>query len=141
MGNGFPVGAVLIHPQITAKKEMLGTTFGGNYLACAAAISVLEVIRKENLMRKAYKTGAYLKDQLLHLNQIKDVRGAGLMIAIDLHEPCAPIRKDLLFTHHIFTGSASNKHTIRILPPLTLREKDVDRFVQALKKSLNQPHS
>jgi acetylornithine/N-succinyldiaminopimelate aminotransferase len=137
MGNGFPVAAVLISPQLPAKKEMLGTTFGGNYLACAAAISVLDVIKKENLIDNAFKTGAYLKEELQSIKQVKEVRGSGLMIGIELQGPCAEIRKDLLFRHNIFTGSASNKNTIRVLPSLAITEAEFDRFVNALKTTLN----
>ena len=136
MGNGFPIGGVLINPKIKPKKEMLGTTFGGNYLACAAAISVLDVIKKENLIGNAFKLGEYLKEELKSIPQIKEVRGMGLMIGIELFEPCAEIRKELLFKHHVFTGSASNKNTIRILPSLAIKKDEIDIFVTALKSTL-----
>ncbi len=136
MGNGFPIGGVLISPDIKAKKEMLGTTFGGNYLACAAAISVLEVIEKENLIDNALKMGNYLKEKLKSFSQIKEVRGLGLMIGIELFEPCADIRKELLFKHFIFTGSSSNKNTIRFLPSLAISIKEIDIFINALKSTL-----
>jgi acetylornithine/N-succinyldiaminopimelate aminotransferase len=138
MGNGFPIGGVLISPKIKPKKEMLGTTFGGNYLACAAAISVLDVIKKENLIDNAFKLGKYLKEELKSIPQIKEVRGMGLMIGIELFEPCAEIRKELLFKHHIFTGSASNKNTIRILPSLAIKKEEIDVFVKALKSTLHK---
>jgi acetylornithine aminotransferase len=115
---------------------MLGTTFGGNYLACAAAISVLDVIKKENLIGNAFKLGEYLKEELKSIPQIKEVRGMGLMIGIELFEPCAEIRKELLFKHHVFTGSASNKNTIRILPSLAIKKEEIDVFVKALKSTL-----
>jgi acetylornithine/N-succinyldiaminopimelate aminotransferase len=136
MGNGFPIGGVLINPEIKAKKEMLGTTFGGNYLACAAAISVLEVIENENLIENALKMGDYLKEKLKSVSQIKEVRGLGLMIGIELFEPCAEIRKELLFKHFIFTGSSSNKNTIRFLPSLAISVKEIDLFINALKSTL-----
>jgi len=136
MGNGFPVGAVLINPQFDAKKEILGTTFGGNYLACAAAISVLDIIKKENLIDNAFVMGEYLRDILQKIPQIKEIRGAGLMIGIELQGLCAEIREDLLFKKAIFTGSASNKNTLRILPSLAITKTEIDLFVNALKLSL-----
>lgn len=136
MGNGFPIGGALISPEIKAKKEMLGTTFGGNYLACAAAISVLEVVENENLIDNALKMGDYLKEKLKSFSQIKEVRGLGLMIGIELFEPCAEIRKELLFRHFIFTGSSSNKNTIRFLPSLGISVKEIDLFINALKSTL-----
>lgn len=136
MGNGFPVAGVLISPQIQAKKEMLGTTFGGNYLACAAAIAVLDVIENENLVENALKIGDYLKSKLHGNSKIKEVRGHGLMLGIELHGPCADTRKELLFTHGIFTGSASNKNTIRILPSLAITKENADTFISALQSSL-----
>lgn len=137
MGNGFPVAGVLINPELPARKELLGTTFGGSYLACAAGISVLDVIKKENLIANAFCMGKYLNTALRDIPQIKEVRGSGLMIGIELHGPCAEIRKELLFKHAVFTGSASNKNTIRILPSLTITQTEIDVFVTALKSSLN----
>jgi acetylornithine/N-succinyldiaminopimelate aminotransferase len=136
MGNGFPVAGVLISAQLPARKEMLGTTFGGNYLACAAAISVLDVIKKENLVENAMRMGEYLSASLRDVPQIKEIRGSGLMIGVELHEPCTEIRKTLLFRYSIFTGSSSNKNTIRILPSLAITKKEIDVFVDALKLSL-----
>lgn len=136
MGNGFPIGGVLITPEIIAKKEMLGTTFGGNYLACTAAIAVLEVIENEDLIANAHDVGNYLVEQLQNIPHIKEVRAVGLMVGIELDQPCATIRKELLFTHHIFTGSASNKNTIRILPSLAVTKAEIDLFITALKQTL-----
>ena len=136
MGNGFPIGGVLIAPEIHAKKELLGTTFGGNYLACAAAIAVLEVIDKEQLIDNAQEVGNYLVAQLQSLPHIKEIRAIGLMIGIELDQPCAMIRNELLFTHHIFTGSSSNKNTIRILPSLAVTTAELDVFISALKQIL-----
>ena len=115
---------------------MLGTTFGGNYLACAAAISVLDIIEKEYLIRNASIMGEYLIDALQNISQIKEIRGAGLMIGIELQGPCAETRKELLFKHAVFTGSASNKNTLRILPSLAVKKNEIDLFVNALKLSL-----
>lgn len=131
MGNGFPVAAVLISPKIEAVKEMLGTTFGGNYLACAAAISVLDIIKKENLVENAVEMGAYLTEQLKSLPFVKEVRGQGLMIGIELHEACSDVRKELLFKHHIFTGASSDKNTIRILPSLAIEKEHINTFLEA----------
>lgn len=136
MGNGFPVAGVLISSNLPARKEMLGTTFGGNYLACAAAISVLDIIKKENLMLNAQRMGDYLYAKLQDIPQIKELRGLGLMIGIELQEACAEIRKDLLFKHGIFTGSASNKNTIRLLPSLAVKQNELDTFIESLTQSL-----
>lgn len=136
MGNGFPVAGLLISPMIKAQKEMLGTTFGGNYLACAAAISVLNVLEKEHLIENALVLGNYLKEAFLDIPQIKEVRGLGLMIGIELDQPCAEIRNTLLSEHKIFTGSSSNKNTLRILPSLAVTIEEIDQFIHALKKTL-----
>lgn len=133
MGNGFPIAGVLIAPHIQPKKEILGTTFGGNYLACTAGLAVLEVIEKENLMENAQKLGDYLKEQLHTITNIKEIRGKGLMIAIELYEPCADVRKRLLEEFGIFTGTASNKNTLRILPSLAVTKKELDALLKALK--------
>lgn len=137
MGNGFPIAGVLIAPHIQPKKEMLGTTFGGNYLACAAGLAVLEVIEKENLMENAQKMGEYLMEQLQNIPNIKEIRGMGLMVAIELFEPCATVRKRLLDEFGIFTGTASNKNVLRILPSLAVAKKDLEALLDALKVILN----
>ena len=136
MGNGFPVAAVLISPDFEARHGLLGTTFGGNYLACAAAIAVLDVIKDERLIENAADTGSYLIQKLHSIPAIKEVRGMGLMIGVELYEPCAAIRKELLTKHKIFTGTSSNKNTLRILPPLTLSRADADIFMEAFTSSL-----
>lgn len=136
MGNGFPVAGVLINSEFQAKHGMLGTTFGGNYLACAAAIAVLDIIKQENLIENAGTTGAYFIGQLRQIKMVKEVRGMGLMIGVELNEPCSAVRNELLQKHHIFTGSSSNKNTVRILPPLILKRADVDYFMEAFEKSL-----
>lgn len=143
MGNGFPVAGVLINPLFKAKYSMLGTTFGGNYLACAAAIAVLDVIEQENLVLQAAETGEYIVNALKNHPDVKEVRSLGLMIGVELHSPCAPVRNDLLFKHRIFTGSSSDKNTLRILPALNLSKNDADVFIaafnQVLPNTLSQP--
>ncbi len=143
MGNGFPVAGVLINPLFKAKYSMLGTTFGGNYLACAAAIAVLDVIEEENLIQQAAETGEYFVNAFKNHPAVKEVRSLGLMIGVELHSPCAPVRNDLLFKHRIFTGSSSDKNTLRILPALNLSKSDADIFIaafnQVLPNTLSQP--
>ncbi len=135
MGNGFPVGGVLIHPSIQPWSGMLGTTFGGNYLACAASLAVLEVIEKENLMAKAQLLGEQLITQLKSMDAILDVRGQGLMIGFDLPDALASLRKELLFKHHIFTGEAK-PNTVRLLPSLAISQAEIDLFLEALAHEL-----
>ncbi len=136
MGNGFPVAGVLISLQFEAKHGMLGTTFGGNYLACAAANAVLDVIKQENLIENARETGNYLLQQLNGMEGVKEIRGMGLMIGVELEEPCAALRNRLLKEHHIFTGSSSNKNTLRLLPPLNIGKHEADLFLEAFYSSL-----
>ncbi|HYG38925.1 MAG TPA: aminotransferase class III-fold pyridoxal phosphate-dependent enzyme, partial [Cytophagales bacterium] len=136
MGNGFPIAGVLIHPKIKAKHSMLGTTFGGNHLACAAGIAVLDIIEKENLLNNAQKVGEYLIEKIKHLPGIKEIRGKGLMIGIELEFACGEVRNELLYNHKIFTGSSSSKNTFRILPALNVTEKEIDIFVEAFTKVL-----
>jgi len=138
MGNGFPVAAVLISPAYQAKHGLLGTTFGGNYLACAAAIAVIDIIKQENLVENARKTGQYFIDQLKSIDGLNEIRGMGLMIGIELNIPCAPVRNELLYTHKIFTGSSSDKNTLRILPPLTISKNEIDNFLEAFQSSLKK---
>ena len=133
MGNGFPVAGVLIHPKFQAKHGMLGTTFGGNYLACAAAIAVLDVIKGENLLEQAATMGNYLMQELNNMEGITEVRGQGLMIGVELPYNAANTRKQLLEEHKIFLGSASNKNTIRILPALNLQKQEADIFLEAFQ--------
>ena len=140
MGNGFPIGGMLINPKFTAKHHLLGTTFGGNHLACVAGIAVLDVIKNEKLMMNAKAIGDYVISVLKKINGVKEVRGRGLMIGVELEFPCEQIRNELLFAHKIFTGSSSNKNTIRILPPLTLSKEEAEIFLHAfasvIKKTL-----
>ena len=137
MGNGFPIGGVLIADEIKAEFGMLGTTFGGNHLACVAAISVLEVIEKENLIKNVNEVSAYFLDKIKQIPQVKKVKGKGLMLGIEFDFEVAEIRKKLIFEQHIFTGGASNKNLLRILPPLNVTKNEIDEFVYALKKVLN----
>lgn len=138
MGNGFPVAGVLIGPDIKPKHSMLGTTFGGNYLACAAAIAVLDVIKKENLIENSLQMGNYLTEQVKNIEGVKEVRGYGLMVGIELDIPCAAIRNELLNEHKIFTGSSSDKNTLRILPALNITKKEIDMFLAAFKNVMSK---
>lgn len=133
MGNGFPIGGVLIAPKFEPSHGMLGTTFGGNYLACAAALAVLEVIEQEKLIENTLEVGNYLIHQIKTIPNIKAVRGKGLMIGIEMDGAVAPIRKELLDKKKIFTG-VSSTNIIRLLPPLTLTKAMADQFVKALKE-------
>ncbi|MEO9482391.1 MAG: aminotransferase class III-fold pyridoxal phosphate-dependent enzyme [Ekhidna sp.] len=136
MGNGFPVSGVLVSPKITPWMGMLGTTFGGSHLACAAGLAVLEVMEKESLVSNALEKGKYLQDALLHLDGIVEVRGRGLMIGVELLASGKEIRERLLFEHHIFVGSSSHSNTIRILPPLSIGHQAIDYFIKSLKTVL-----
>lgn len=135
MGNGFPIGGVLIAPHIEAWSGMLGTTFGGNHLACAAAIAVLDVMKEERLVENAATVGAYLIEELKKMPQLKEVRGRGLMIGIEIEGSASEMRKRLLFEKGIFTGGAGAT-TVRLLPALGLTKADADLFLNALKSLL-----
>lgn len=137
MGNGFPVGGILIHPSIQASYGLLGTTFGGNHLACAASLAVLETIQKEQLMENAQQMAKYFTEQAASIPQLKAVKGRGLMLGLEFDFPIAELRKNLIFKHHIFTGSAKNPNLLRILPPLTIQKQHIDVFFEALKKELS----
>ena len=130
MGNGFPIAGISIAPKFKPWHGQLGTTFGGNHLACAAALAVLEVIEKDNLMKNAEEVGAYLIEELKKLEQVKEVRGRGLMIGIELPEELAHVKKELLFKHFIFTGEAK-PNVIRLLPALNLTKEHADTFLKA----------
>ncbi|MCC8061733.1 MAG: aminotransferase class III-fold pyridoxal phosphate-dependent enzyme [Rikenellaceae bacterium] len=136
IGNGFPVGAISIAPHIAPKYGMLGTTFGGNHLACAAALAVAEVMAEDKLVDNAAKMGDYLMTELKKLPNIKEVRGKGLMIGIELNEESAPFRKKLLFDEHIFVGSSSDKNTFRLLPALNITRENCDILLASLRKLL-----
>jgi acetylornithine/N-succinyldiaminopimelate aminotransferase len=135
MGNGFPIGGLLIHPDIKPWSGMLGTTFGGNYLASVAGLAVLEVMEKEKLIANAEVVGNYWLDELKKLSRIAAVRGRGLMIGFDLPEELKNVRNNLLFNHHIFTGEAK-PNTIRLLPSLTTSLEEAELFITALKQEL-----
>ncbi len=135
MGNGFPVAGISIAPKIQPKYFMLGTTFGGNHLACAAALAVLEVIEQDNLVTHAANLGDYLMEELRKMPAIKEVRGRGLMIGIELPEELKEVKKNLLFRHHIFTGEAK-PNVIRLLPALNIGKREADIFLEALSKEL-----
>jgi acetylornithine aminotransferase len=137
IGNGFPMGGLIISPQFAPVHGMLGTTFGGNHLACAAALAVLEIMDNENLVENSAKVGSYLIQELKKRSGIKDVRGMGLMIGLEFEEPIKEIRHKLLFEKHIFTG-VSGLHTIRLLPPLTLTKEQADVFLNSLDEVLTK---
>ena len=132
IGNGFPMAAVLISPKFTPVYGQLGTTFGGNHLACAAAIAVLDVMKEENLVENAAKVGAHLLEELKHFKGIKEVRGRGLMIGLEFEEPIKELRKQLLFEQKVFTG-VSGTNVIRLLPPLCLSMQEADDFLTRLQ--------
>ena len=136
MGNGFPIGGILIHPKIKASYGLLGTTFGGNHLACAASITVIDVIKDEQLMLNAENISRYFKQKATQLSRLKSVKGRGLMLGLEFDFPVAQLRKTLIEEYHIFTGSAKNPNLIRILPPLTIQKKHIDVFFDALEKEL-----
>ncbi|MBR5820254.1 MAG: aminotransferase class III-fold pyridoxal phosphate-dependent enzyme [Alistipes sp.] len=135
MGNGFPVGGVLIAPHLEAWPGMLGTTFGGNHLACAAAIAVLDVMREEKLVENAAEVGAYLIEELKQIPQLKEVRGRGLMIGFEIEGSASELRKRLLFEKGIFTGGAGVS-TVRLLPALGITKAQADHFLTAFKSLL-----
>ncbi len=135
MGNGFPIGGISIAPKFKPWHGMLGTTFGGNHLACAAALAVLEVMEQDNLMQNAEEVGDYLITELKKFGQIKEVRGRGLMIGIELPEELAHVKKNLLFKHRIFTGEAK-PNVIRLLPALNLTKAHADQFLEAFSLEL-----
>lgn len=134
MGNGFPIGGLLISPDFKASYGLLGTTFGGNHLACAAGLAVLEVLESENLQAKAFELGNKLIEELKQIPGITEVRGKGLMIGIDLDRDAGPVRSELVKKYHIFTGSAAKKQTIRLLPPLSVEWNQLNSLLDALKE-------
>lgn len=137
MGNGFPIGGILISPEFKATYGLLGTTFGGNHLACAAGLAVLEVLDDENLIKNAEVLGERLIGELAQIEGITDVRGRGLMIGIDLDREAAPVRSKLVKKHHIFVGSAASKNTIRLLPPLNITWNELNSLMTSLKEILS----
>ncbi|MEY5048777.1 MAG: hypothetical protein RLZZ175_2136 [Bacteroidota bacterium] len=141
MGNGFPVAGIVISPKLKAKYGMLGTTFGGNHLACAAAIAVLDVIKDENLIARANEMGEYLTDNLKGLEEVVEVRGRGLMIGIEFDFPIENLRNKLVHDHKIFVGNAYNKNVLRVLPALNVSKESLDIFLDALHKTYKKINS
>ncbi len=136
MGNGFPVGGIMIAPHIKSAYGMLGTTFGGNHLACAATLAVLEVIEAENLIDNAKLTGDYFLSQISNIPGVQKVKGRGLMLGLEFDFEVSELRKKMIYDQHIFTGGAMNKKLLRILPPLTIGKKEIDQFINALQSVL-----
>lgn len=138
MGNGFPVAGILISPKFKASYGLLGTTFGGNFLACAATKAVLDVIEEENLLQNAQEVGDYLVSLFQNQKNIKEIRYQGLMIGIDLAFPCNEVRTRLVKEYKMLTGNASTPNTLRVLPALNVKKEDVKRFADALIQILNE---
>jgi acetylornithine aminotransferase len=136
MGNGFPIAGILIHTKVVAKYGMLGTTFGGAPLACAAGLAVLEVIENEDLIQNTIEVGQYLAEQCKQLPLVKEIRGKGLMIGIEFNFPIKELREKLVYEHHIFVGNSNQPNTLRLLPSLTITKAEVDLLMNAIKASL-----
>ena len=136
MGNGFPVGGILIHESIKATHGLLGTTFGGNHLACTATLAVLEVLEEENLIENAAKLGRYFNEKAAQISQVKRVKGRGLMLGLEFDFEVAELRKKLIYEQFIFTGGAKDKHVLRFLPSLNINNVHIDIFFDCLKKVL-----
>ncbi|HEX2936104.1 MAG TPA: aspartate aminotransferase family protein [Bacteroidales bacterium] len=141
MGNGFPVAGVLIHPKFKAKHGMLGTTFGGNHLACVASIAVLDVMEHDQLVENALEVGNYFIEKLSAIKEIKNVRGRGLMLGIEFPYATSELRNVLIKEEKVFTGSASAKNVIRLLPPLNIEKSEADMFITRLKTALSKIES
>ena len=136
MGNGFPIGGVLVSPKLKSWKGMLGSTFGGNHLACAAGLSVLEIIQKEQLIINARKMGEILKEEIGKIPQVKGIRGAGLMLGLVFDFPVSKLRKSLVMKYGIFTGSSAEANVIRLLPPLNITSEEIKLFINKLRNAL-----
>jgi acetylornithine/N-succinyldiaminopimelate aminotransferase len=136
MGNGFPIGGILISPKFKASHGLLGTTFGGNHLASAAALSVLEIIENENLIDNVNTVSAYFRELAEQIPQVIKIKGRGLMLGLEFDFEVGELRKKLIYDEHIFTGNASQKNLLRILPPLSITKEDVDAFFTGLKKAI-----
>ena len=135
MGNGFPIGGILVHPNLKPEYGMLGTTFGGNHLACTASLAVLEIIKKDKLQQHAKSMETYFRTKAEKIKGI-EIKGRGLMLGLAFNFEVVPLRKRLIYEKNIFTGGSSNKNILRILPPLTVQEKHFDRFFDALENLL-----
>ena len=138
MGNGFPIGGILLAPHFKASYGLLGTTFGGSHLACAASIAVLDIIEKQHLMQNAQKVEAYFMEAIKVIPEIVKVKGRGLMLGVEFDFDVNDLRKKMIIEKHIFTGGSSNKNVLRILPPLTITTAAIDQFVTALQESLHE---
>ena len=138
MGNGFPIGGIIVHPSIESKYGMLGTTFGGNHLACAASVAVLNVLEKERLQEKTKKLEAYFMNQAKDILEVKQIKGRGLMLGLEFNFEVGALRKILIYDKKIFTGGSSNKNLLRILPPLTVQKIHIDYFFKSLKEALKE---
>ena len=136
MGNGFPVGGILLHESFKASYGLLGTTFGGNHLACAASLAVLEVLEDEDLIANAANLGVYFREKAAGIPEIKKVKGRGLMIGLEFDFEVAELRKRLIYDQHMFTGSAKNKKLLRFLPALNITKEHIDLFFEALETAL-----
>ncbi|MEP0262604.1 aminotransferase class III-fold pyridoxal phosphate-dependent enzyme [Dokdonia sp.] len=136
MGNGFPIGGILIHPDLKASFGMLGTTFGGNHLACVASLSVLEIIERQHLMQHTKELSTYFIEKAQTLSKLTKVKGRGLMLGLEFDFSIVELRKTLLYKHHIFTGNSKNPNLLRILPPLTIQKEHIDQFIDALQQEL-----
>ena len=136
MGNGFPVGGILIHPDIKAKYGMLGTTFGGNHLACAASLAVLNTIEEEHLIDNVNEISEYFMAIAKTIPEVKKIKGRGLMLGLEFDFEVSSLRKKLIYDHHLFTGGAKDKYVLRILPALNITEEDIDVFFNALKAAI-----
>jgi len=136
MGNGFPVGGILIHEDIKASFGLLGTTFGGNHLACVAAMAVLEVLENENLIENAKNLGAYFNKKAAEIPEVKRTKGRGLMLGLEFGFEVAELRKNMIYKQHLFTGGAKDKYVLRVLPALNITKKDVDTFFAKLVVAL-----
>ena len=136
MGNGFPIGGLLISDKFKASFGLLGTTFGGNHLACASALSVLEIIENENLIENVNQKSAYFLDAISKIPEIKKVKGKGLMLGLEFDFDVTELRKNLIYEQFIFTGNASQKNLLRILPPLSITSNDINQFIGGLKNVL-----
>ena len=137
MGNGFPIGGILISSKFKANYGMLGTTFGGNHLACVAAIAVLDVIKQDNLLENVENLSNYFINRVQKTPQVKNIKGRGLMLGLEFDFEVADLRKKMIYEKHIFTGGSNNKKLLRILPPLTIQKEHIDIFINALKEVLN----
>ncbi len=138
MGNGFPIGGILIAPKFEASYGLLGTTFGGSHLACAAGIAVLDIIEKEKLMDNATEVYQYFLEAIKKVPYVKKIKGKGLMLGVEFDFDVSELRKKMIIEKHIFTGSANNKNLLRILPPLTIKKEAIDTFISALTESLEE---